>query len=149
MALPTRAIEIVALARMRGDATLQGMMTAGVTPLWSIYGFDEIPTNTPFPYIAAGVPTSQAGGAETMDMPGVDSWLQVSVLTQTGQTGGFAQAWSIANQVHELFNRKALDITASGFSNFFLLFENALEQPQADGITQHIPMRFKLMNQGG
>lgn len=148
MALPTLAIETAALARMRGDSTLQSLMTSGSTPLYSIYGFDGVPTNQAFPYIAAGVPTTQNGIAETMDMQASDAFLQVSVLTQTGPDGGFAIAWAIANRIHTLFHRKALDLSASGFSNFFCALENALEQPQADGITQHIPMRFKLLNQG-
>src|SRR5256885_1489029 len=107
MALPTLAIETAALARMRGDAALQALMTSGSAPLWSMYGFDGVPTLTPFPYIAAGVPTTQTGSAETMDMPGRDAWLQISVLTQTGASGGFKQAWTIANRLDDLFNRKA------------------------------------------
>lgn len=148
MALPTLAIETAALARMRGDSTLQSLMTSGSTPLYSIYGFDGVPTNQAFPYIAAGVPTTQAGSAETMSTPGKDVRLQISVLTQTGPDGGFAQAWGIANRIDDLFNRKALDLSASGFSNVFILFESAPELPQPDGITQHIPITFKLMTQG-
>jgi Protein of unknown function (DUF3168) len=148
MALPTLAIETAAMSRMRGDTTLQGLLTGSAAPLWSIFGLDGVPINQPFPYIAAGVPITQTGSAETMSTPGRDAFLQVSVLTQAGASGGFAQAWAIANRIDDLFNRKALDLSASGFSNFFLMLENALEQPQADGITQHIPMRFKLMTQG-
>jgi hypothetical protein len=41
-----------------------------------------------------------------------------------------------------------LDLSASGFSNFFLLFENKLEMPGPDGISQQVIMRFHLMTQG-
>lgn len=148
MAIPVLAIETAAFARMRGDTTLQGLMTSGSAPNWSIYGFEGVPINQPFPYISAGVPVTQAGSAETMDTPGKDVRLQISVLTQSGASGGFAQAWEIANRIDDLFNRHALDLSASGFSNFFILFESAPELPQPDGITQHIPVTFKLMTQG-
>jgi len=148
MAIPVLAIETAAFARMRGDTTLQGLMTSGSAPNWSIYGFEGVPINQAFPYIAAGVPMTQAGSAETMGTPGKDVRLQISVMTQTGPDGGFAQAWAIANRIDDLFNRKALDLSASGFSNFFIMFESAPELPQSDGITQHIPITFKLMTQG-
>lgn len=148
MALPTLAIETAALLRMRGDTTLQGLMTSGSAPLYSIYGFDGVPPLTAFPYIACGVPTTQNGSAETMDLQAADVFLQISVLTQTGLDGGFAIAWGIANRVHTLFDRQALTLVGGSASNFFCAFEQAPEQPQQDGLTQHIPMRFRLLTQG-
>lgn len=148
MSYPNGAIETAAIARMRGDATLQGLMTGASAPLWNIFDFEGVPTNTPFPYVAAGVPTTGAGTAETMDLESTDSELQVSILTQTGASGGFKQARTIAARVYKLFNRQALDLSASGVSNFFLMFAGSQELEQPDGISQHIPMRFKLMTQG-
>lgn len=148
MGIPASAIEIAALARLRGDTTLQGLMTSATASPWSIFPFGSVPINQAFPYIACGVPVNQVGTADVMALAGVDSELQISVLTQTGATGGFHTAWQIANRVNALFDRQALDISASGFSNFFLKFQSAPEMPQDDGLTQHIPMRFRLMTQG-
>lgn len=148
MSYPNGAIETAAISRLRGDPTLQGLMTSASSPLWNIFDFGGIPTNTPFPYIATGVPTAQRGAAETMALAGADTELQISILTQTGASGGFAQARTIAGRVYQLFNRQALNLSASGISNFFLMFAGSQELEQPDGISQHIPMRFKLMNQG-
>lgn len=148
MSFPNGAIEAAAISRMRGDTALQLLMTSTTQSPWNIFDFDGVLTNTPFPYIAAGVPSTIVGTAETMDLAGTDSTLQVSVFTQTGQAGGFLQARGIAKRVYDLFDRKGLDLSASGMSNFFLKFESAAEEPQQDGLTQHIPIKFKLMTQG-
>lgn len=147
MGLPTDAIEVATIARLRGDTSLQALI-GSAAPLWNIFDFNGVPINQAFPFIAAAPIANQVGSAMTLEMNAVDTWIQISIYTQTGATGGFKQARGIASRIYDLFHRQALDLSASGFSNFFCLFENAPEEPQPDGITQHIPMRFKLMTQG-
>lgn len=141
MGLPTSAVQTALLTLLKGDSTL-------TTDLGGAYIYDMggLPTNTPFPYIACYPITSQLGTAATMDLDGVDLWIQVSVYTQSGG-GGFKAARTISERVYALLNRQSL-VLSGGFSNFFTLFEQATELQEPDGLTQQIAMRFHLMTQG-
>lgn len=148
MALPTTAIQTALLLRYRNDTTLQGLLTGATSPLWSIFDEGGVPTNRAFPYITVYPITEQSGTGLVMGLDGVDSFVQISTFTQTGASGGFAQARGIAAQAYKLLQTKPLDLSASGFSQFFLLFENKQELMGQDGITQQIVQRFHLMSQG-
>ena len=146
MTLPTGAIESALITRYRADAVLQGLLTGAASPTWNIFDANAVPINQPFPYVAVNVITEQLGTAFTAGRDSVDSFVQVSVFTQSGASGGFATARAIAIEIYAITHRQALDLSASNLSNFFLLFQD--KQEIADGITQHIPIRFKLMTQG-
>lgn len=149
MALPTAAIQTAFLARLRGDATLQSLLVGSTSPTWNIFDAEGVPVNQLFPYVVVFPITSQSGTGLVMGLDGVDSFVQVSVFTQVGASGGFSQARGIAKQVYSLVHpNKVLDLSASGFSNFFLMFQDEQELPGQDGITQHIAHRYKLMTQG-
>lgn len=148
MTLSTGPIQSAAIARYRADTTLQGLLVGSQAPLWNIYDANGVPTNTTFPYVVLYQITVQSGTAMTFAQDGQDVWTQVSVFTQTGADGGFSQARGIAKRVYDLTNRQPLDLSSSGLADVFLMFEASSEEPQPDGITQHIPMRFKHMTQG-
>jgi hypothetical protein len=143
MGYPVAAIQIAIIARLRGDATLPGLLTGAVTPEWSIYDADGIPTNKLFPYIGTFPITNQVGSDLAFGTDAMDTWQQVSVFTKSK---GFAQARAIAGRIYGLLDQKGLDLSASGFNQYFLLFNQ--DQELGDGIYQHIPMRFALRTQG-
>lgn len=148
MTLPTPDIITAALTRYRADTTLQGLLVGSSAPLWSIFDEEGVPVNRPFPYVTVFPITSTSGTGLVMGLDGVDTWLQLAVYTQTGASGGFAQARGIMKQLYSLTQPKPFDLSGSGLSNFFCMFENEQETPQQDGITQQIVHRYKLMTQG-
>lgn len=143
MGLPTGEIQTAVIAKLRGDATLQGLLTGAVTPYWSIFDEGGVPTNQAFPYVATFPIMTQSGTALTMATDATDVFLQISVYTQAG---GFKSARAIAKQVYTLINRQSLTL-AGGFTNFFTLFENEQELAM-EGVTQGVVHRYKLMTQG-
>lgn len=147
MGLPTIAIQQAAISRYRADTTLQGLL-AGSTPLWNIFDENGAPTNTPFPYLVIYPISDTRGTALTYGLDAVDSIFQVSIYTQQGASGGLSKARQIAKRVYDTTHKKPFDLSASGFTNFFLLFQSDAVPPSPDGITQEIAMKFQLMTQG-
>ena len=145
MALPDGEIQAGLIARYRADAPLQGLLVGATAPEWSIYDQDGVPTGKVFPYVMLFPITSQLGTALAFGTDAVDTSMQVGVFTQAG---GFAQARAIVKQIYKITQGKPLDLSADGFNQFFLLFDDKQELPQEDGITQHIAVRWKLMTQG-
>lgn len=147
MTLPTTAIETGYITRYRDNATLQGLLGNPTNPPGAVFDMNGVPVGQSFPYVVVGILTEQEGTSETMAVDGVDSYMQVSVFTQSGQDGGFAQARAIAAQIYALTNRQPLNLSAQNLSQFFAKFKSKSEEGK-DGITQHIPMIFHLMTQG-
>lgn len=138
------------IARYRGDATLQGLMTGAVTPEWNIFDQGGAGLITPvFPYIFVHPITMAPGTVLAMGQDANDVFMQVSVFTNDE---GFAQARVIANRVYVLTDGKtgAAPFTLSGgFSNVWAVFENRNELEEVtDRLIQHIADRYKLWNQG-
>lgn len=147
MGLPTIAIQTAAIARYRADTTLQGLL-AGASPLWNIFDENGAPTNTPFPYIVIYPLSGTRGKALTFALDSVDSVFQVSVYTQASASGGLAKARAITKRVYDTTHKLPFDLSSSGFTNFYLLFQSEKVVPTTDGITQEIAVTFDLMTQG-
>lgn len=149
MAMPNGEIMAALITRLRADTTLVGLLGNPANPPGAIFdGGGGVPTNTPFPYIAVYIPTSQGGTTLAMGQDAVDSFVQISVFTQPGAGGGMKQARDIIKQAYKLTQAEPLDLSASGFAQFFLLFQNAQEQePTQDGLTPMIAHRYHLMTQ--
>lgn len=148
MSLPTGAIQTAFIARLRGDATLQALLTGSTAPTWNIFDSGGVPVGQPFPYIVAFPILSQSGEDLSFGTDAVDAFVQSSVFTQSGASGGFSQARGIAARIYTLMHENALDLSLNGFNQYLLLFDNEQEIPQADGITQLIATRWKLQTQG-
>lgn len=148
MALPTGAIQAAFIARLRGDTTLQGLLTGSTSPTWNIFDSGGVPVGQSFPYVVVFPILSQSGEALSFGTDAVDSFVQTSVFTQVGASGGFSQARGIAARIYILTHENALDLSSSGFNQYLLLFDNEQEIPQADGITQMIATRWRLQTQG-
>lgn len=144
MGLPTGEIQTASIARLRGDTTLQGLLVGAVSPDWSIYDVGGVPINQAFPYIVLFPVTNTKGTALAFGSDSVDTVMQIDVFTKAS---GFATARAIAKQVYALMDQKKLTLT-NGFNNFFVLFDNSIETPENDGLTQHITLKFQLKTQG-
>jgi hypothetical protein len=145
--LPTIAIQTAAITRYRADTTLQALL-AGSSPLWNVFDENGAPTNTPFPYIVMHPVSSKRGTAFSMATDAVDSIFQIWIYTQQGASGGFSKVRQIEKRIYDITQKQPFDLSSSGFSNFFLLFQDSGETPPPDGITQPIIMQFQLMTQG-
>lgn len=148
MSLPTGAIQTAFIARLRGDTTLQSLLVGSTAPTWNIFDSGGVPVGQPFPYIVLFPILSQSGEDLSFGTDAVDTFVQSSVFTQVGASGGFSQARGIAKRIYDITHEKELDLSSSGFLQYLLLFDNEQEIPQADGITQLIATRWKLQTQG-
>lgn len=145
MALPTASIQTGFITRLRASTDLRSALVGSISPEWSMYDQGGVPTNQAFPYVAIFPITSGSGTALAMRTDAVDTYVQVSIFTQSG---GFAQARNIAKIIYSLLQKQAFDLSGDGFNQFFLLFDYEQELMQADGITQMIVHRYKLMTTG-
>lgn len=139
MGIPTGEIQTAAIARYRGDATLTGL-------LGGEYVFDAtgVPTNQPFPYLVVQPVSGTKGTAKAFGSDSVDTRLRVICYTQAG---GFKAARAIMKQVYDITQEKALSLS-NGFRNFFLQFDNEIELPGPDGLTETVAHDYMLKTQG-
>jgi len=144
MGYPVLAIQTAIIARLRGDTTLRALLVGSVTPEWSIYDADGVPVSRTFPYIVTFPITNQSGEDMAFGTDAVDTFQQVSVFTQSRS---FAQARGIVARVYDLLSpNKTLDLSADGFNQYTLFFDDDQELP--DGTNQHLEQRYKLQTQG-
>ncbi len=144
MSLPTGEIQTALVARYRDDSTLQGLLGNPINPPGAVFDQGGVQTNQPFPYLVVYEITSISGTTLAMGQDAVDSYIQVSVFTQAG---GLSNARAIAKQVYALTQVKPVDLSASGFAQFFVLFENEQQKEEPDGLTQQIIHRYHFMTQ--
>lgn len=148
MGVPTGEIEAAAIARLRGDSTLQGMLGNPVNPPGSVFDANGLAVNQAAPYIGVFLPTNMKGTAKAFGSDSVDTIMQVSIFTNVGGVdAGFEQARGIAKQTYALLQEQSLVLTG-GFRNFFIQFQNQQEAPEPDGLTQQIAQRYLLKTQG-
>lgn len=143
MGYPVAAIQTAIIARLRGDTTLRGLLVGGSAPEWNVFDADGVPVNQPCPYIVTFPITNQSGEDLAFGTDAVDTYQQVSIFTQSR---GYAQARAIAARVYALLHEQALDLSASGFNQYLLIFDSDQELSE-DGINQHIPQRYELKTQ--
>jgi hypothetical protein len=142
---PSPVVQAALIARYRGDATLQALMSGAVSPEWNIYdqGGRGIITPAP-PYVYLHPITVSPGAFMSMGKDGKDVRVQVSVFTQ-GE--GFAQARAIIARIHDLtaMAAGASALTLSGFSHIWTWFENRNElEETTDVLVQHIADRYNV-----
>jgi len=137
-------VQIAAIARLRADATLQGLMTSGTSPEWNIFdqggGGVTIPA---FPYVYLHPFHMQLGTAQTLGQDANDIYLLVDSYTRSQ---GFDQARQIAARVYALLHGPiAGQLTLSKGSHVLALFDNRQELEEVqDGLVQRIADRYKL-----
>lgn len=144
MGLPVGEVQTAAIARLRGDTVLQGLLVGAVTPRWSIFDTGGVPTGQAFPYIVVSIITAKLGTALAMGTDATDIYLQTSTFDYNA---GFARSRGIAKQVHADMEAQPLTLTG-GFLNFFILLDNYQEIMQKDGLTSQVVQRWHLMTTG-
>lgn len=144
MGYPTGEIESAAIARLRGDSTLAGLLGNPASPPGAIYDAGAVPTNAAFPYVVTQPLTTQEGTLLSFGMDAKDVYLQITAFTKYP---GFSQARALVKQICALFDQQGLTL-ANGFTNPFLLFEDAQEMEDGETGVRWIPVKFKLYTQG-
>lgn len=116
---------------LTGDAILVGMIT-GV--------FDHVPENQPFPYVTMGEGTEVP--FRTFGRNGSETTLTMHIWSQYE---GFKEALDILSRMNDLLDDQPLAV--AGYSTVLLLFEHADTMLDSDGITRHVPVRYRMVVQ--
>jgi hypothetical protein len=123
------ALQTAIYSRLSGDATLAAMVS-GV--------YDHVPQGQAFPYVRIGnvteVPDNLFGKV------GRAATVTISVFSQ-GQ--GYKEALTIAGRVQQLLDGASLSVT--GYACVDVSFEWSATLTEGDGITRHVPMRFRCL----
>ena len=103
--------------------------------------FDDIPEETPYPYVQLGEDT--AIDYSTKDQTGSEVTVNIDVWSRYR---GSLQAKNIMDRVHTLLHDSSLSVTGSNFINMRFEFSDIIRDP--DGITRHGVMRFRAIMLG-
>lgn len=143
------ATQAAFIARCRGDATLQALLSPATAPEWNVFDQGGSGGITPsFPYVYIHPILSQKGTAWVMGTDASDVFMLVNVYTKNQ---GFDFARQIATRLYQLFDGPsgAAPLVITGFATVSATYANGqeLEETQ-DGLIQHIADRYKIMTQG-
>jgi hypothetical protein len=143
MADSSSAVQTAVIARLRGDATLQALMTGASSPEWNIFDEGgsgaEIPS---FPAVFVHPLTMSLGTALAMGQDATDVFVQVSTFTQSE---GFSLARPIAGRIYALLHGPIATPLAlsGGFGTAQVLFDGRQELTETtDALTQHVVDRY-------
>jgi hypothetical protein len=124
-------IQKAVYSKLTGDITLMGMIK-GV--------FDDVPDNQPFPYITIGEATENP--FNTFERKGRDTTFTLHIWSQYN---GYKEALEILDRMNTLLDNETLPI--AGFSLVYCQFENAATIEESDGVTRHVPVRYRVVIQ--
>ncbi len=130
--MPTALLEIqkAVYAKLTGDATLMSKIT-GV--------FDAVPQNQAFPYIVIG-----DGTEITWDHMGGKRGYEVTMTLHIwSRYNGYAEALGILAELNRLLDRAVLVV--AGFATVQCAYEWSMPSRDPDGITRHLPARYRLL----
>lgn len=119
------------LAKLKGDATLMGMVT-GV--------FDDVPQGQSFPFIQVGTATETP--RNTFGRKGREATITLDIFSRYQ---GFKEALQIYSRVDELLDGEPL--TLQSYQLVFLQNDGMNTILGPDGITRHIPARYRAFVQ--
>lgn len=141
------ATQAAFIARLRGDSTLQGLMTGASSPEWNIFdkggGGQTVDT---FPSIYVHPITVSTGTVLAAGQDANDVYVQVDVFTAFE---GFEQARAIDDRVYDLFDMRgtASALTLTGFTNTWTKSYSKHELEEvSDTLVQHIARQFQCWN---
>ena len=144
MGYPTGEIEAAAIARLRGDSTLAGLLGTPTNPPGAIYDAGAVPTNAAFPYVVAQPILTQEGMLLSFGLDAKDVFVQITAFTKYP---GFSQARGLTKRICALFDNQPLTLSG-GFTNVLLQFEDAHEQEDGETGIRWIPVKFRCWTQG-
>lgn len=143
------ATQTALIARYRGDATLQGLMTGASGPEWNIFDHGGGGNAaSAFPYVLVHPITGRKGSLLSFGQDAQDFAIQVDVFTDQE---GFSQARTIIARIYALSDGPsgAAPLVLSGFTNVITMFDGRQELEEThDILVQHIADRYKIQNQG-
>ena len=113
MTIAVTALQTAAIARYRGDSTLQSLIVGSVTPTYNIFDQGAVPVGQTFPYLVVFPVSTMLGQLLSMGSDANDVTLQVSCYTRYG---GMAQARAIMAQVYALTHKQAFTLSG-GLAN--------------------------------
>jgi hypothetical protein len=103
--------------------------------------FDDVPDNQPFPYIQIGEET-ETNKPSTMLVPGRESTLTIHIWSRAH---GYHEAKAIAGKIIGCLEDRPL--TLAGWQWTSTLYEFGQFMRDADGITRHGILRFRVRSQ--
>ncbi len=133
MSINQFALQTAIYAKLSTDNNLTSTLGASV--------FDDIPEETPYPYVQLGEDT--AIDYSTKDQTGSEVTVNIDVWSRYR---GSLQAKNIMDRVHTLLHDSSLSVTGSNFINMRFEFSDIIRDP--DGITRHGVMRFRAIMLG-
>jgi len=133
MSINQFALQTAIYTKLSTDNNLTSTLGASV--------FDDIPEETPYPYVQLGEDT--AIDYSTKDQTGSEVTVNIDVWSRYR---GSLQAKNIMDRVHTLLHDSSLSVTGSNFINMRFEFSDIIRDP--DGITRHGVMRFRAIMLG-
>jgi hypothetical protein len=116
-------------AALTGDSTLMGLVE-GV--------YDDVPQDTPYPYIVVGEETTINAGTMTVD--GLEHTLTLHVWSRYR---GLKETKQIMERIYTLLHNSNLTVTGASLVNLRQEFSSTFVD--ADGLTRHGVIRFRAM----
>jgi len=133
MSINQFALQTAIYSKLSADNNLTAVLGAKV--------FDDVPENTPYPYIQLG--EDNASDYSTKDQTGSEVTVNVDVWSRYR---GSLEAKNIMDRIHTLLHDSSLSVTGSNFINMRFEFSDIIRDP--DGITRHGVMRFRAIMLG-
>ena len=133
MSINQFALQTAVFAKLSTDSNLTTTLGAKV--------FDDIPEETPYPYVQLG--EDVAIDYSTKDQTGSEVSVNVDVWSRYR---GSLEAKNIMDRVHTLLHDSSLSVAGSNFINMRFEFSDIIRDP--DGITRHGVMRFRAIMLG-
>lgn len=127
------AVQTAIYQKLTTDAAL----TAKVTGV-----FDDVPDGQAFPYVQLGDATEEP--FRTFKRDGSNSTFTVHVFSRYR---GFMEAYEVAALVNAALDGATLNL--GGFDPVSCYYEGSSTLTDPDGITRHIPIRFRIIVQEG
>lgn len=140
-------VELAIYNILKPSGTLDTTLAAlGVTDVFDALG--GVPINQPFPYITLGGGTIETP-QNTFLRRGYDSMLYVHIWAQdsgilSANKGG-KNSYAILAQLNHLLDRQPLTLASQ--SHIYTMYDQAIPMLDSDGLTQHIPCRYKIFCQ--
>ena len=133
MSINQFALQTAVFSKLSTDSNLTSVLKAKI--------FDDVPEETPYPYVQLGEDTAIDYG--TKDQTGSEVSVNVDVWSRYR---GSLEAKNIMDRVHTLLHDSSLSVTGSNFINMRFEFSDIIRDP--DGITRHGVMRFRAIMLG-
>lgn len=118
--------------------SIYGKLTGDAELMNKIKGvFDDVPENQPFPYITIGEMTS--GPFRTFSRFGEEITIMLHIWSRYK---GFKEASEILADMNRLLADQALEVP--GYDVVACFYEFSQTMRDEDGITRHIPVRYRI-----